>query len=113
MTREVITTPEPRTCTEAEPFALQVTDNAMEPEFQQGCIIIIDPTGHARDGAFVLASVNEEYIFRRLRIDGDAIWLEALREGFATIPLTEGLGAIDGVVVQRAGTRRRDHKRYD
>ena len=104
---------EPRTCTEAEQFALQVIDDAMEPEFPQGCIIIIDPTGLARDGAFVLASVDDEYIFRRLRMSDESIWLEALREGLPSIPLSGGLSAVTGVVVQRAGARRRHHKHYD
>ncbi|PID50217.1 MAG: hypothetical protein CR991_02725 [Proteobacteria bacterium] len=27
-------------CAEAEPFALQIIDGSMEPEFAQGCIII-------------------------------------------------------------------------
>jgi len=47
------------TCTEAEPYALQVQDDSMEPEFAEGCIIIVDPTGIAVDGAFVLADVTK------------------------------------------------------
>jgi len=46
---------EPSTCTEAETFVLQVLDDSMEPEFAKHCMIVIDPTGHARDGSYVLA----------------------------------------------------------
>ena len=94
----------PTTCIEAEPFALRVTDDSMEPEFAPGCVIIVDPTGVAKDGAFVLAETDGEYIFRRLeRSDG----------GDRLVALRGGLASVRGVVVQRAGARRRYHKRYD
>ena len=70
---------EPSTCIEAEPFALRVTDDSMAPEFHEGCVIIVDPTGHARDGAFVLAEHEGGYIFRQLRIDGEAVRLQAVK----------------------------------
>ena len=103
----------PSTCAEAAPFALRVMDDSMEPEFRRHCIVIIDPTGHARDGAYVLAEIEGEYIFRRLRVDGDRVWLEALKEIYPALALDAGIAAVKGVVVQRAGTRRRYHKHYD
>lgn len=103
---------EPRTCIEAEPYALRVTDDSMAPEFPRGCVIIVDPTGRATDGAFVLAEHEGGYLFRRLRVDGGEVWLESLRAGFEIIRPAQGLSAVKGVVVQRAGTRRRDRKRY-
>jgi DNA polymerase V len=106
--------PETGTCIEAEPFALQVLDDAMEPEFPAGCIIIIDPTGRATDGAFVLAQIDEEFIFRTLHCtpSGD-FELHALNAGYAPLALDDGLEAVTGVITQRAGRRRRDHKHYD
>ncbi|MGI9334876.1 MAG: LexA family protein [Gammaproteobacteria bacterium] len=104
---------QPSTCVEAEPFALRVTDDSMEPEFANGCIIIVDPTGHARDGAYVLAEIGGEYLFRTLRIDEDGQRLEPLNPDYDATPLSEGLAAVRGVIVQRAGARRRYHKRYD
>ncbi len=104
---------QPSTCTDAAPFALRVIDDSMEPEFRRHCIIIIDPTGHARDGAYVLAEIAGEYIFRRLRMDGDHVWLEALKETYPALELDAGMASIKGVVLERAGTRRRYHKRYD
>ena len=104
---------EPTTCVDAEPFALLVTDDSMAPEFAKGCVITVDPTGVAGDGAFVVAEVADGFIFRQLARDGDGWRLRALREGIAPVALERGLAAIKGVVTQRAGRRRRDHKRYD
>jgi SOS-response transcriptional repressor LexA len=103
---------EPRTCIEAEPYALHVSDESMAPEFPLGCVIIVDPTGVAGDGAFVLAEYDGALVFRRLRLDGDDIWLEALGVGYEVIRPQNGLSAIRGVIVQRAGRRRRNRKRY-
>ena len=103
----------PTTCIEAEPFALRVVDDSMEPEFAPGCIIIVDPTGVAKHGAFVLAEVDGEYIFRRLQRADEGDRLEALNHRYPPIPIAAGLESIRGVVVQRAGARRSYHKRYD
>ena len=103
----------PTTCIEAEPFALRVVDDSMEPEFTSGCIIIVDPTGVARDGAFVLAEIDSEYIFRMLRRADGTDRLVALNASYPPIALDGGLASVRGVVVQRAGPRRSYHKRYD
>ena len=103
---------QPSACSDAAPFALRVTDDSMEPEFARGCIVIVDPTGHARDGAYVLAEMGDGYIFRRLRMAGRRAWLEALKDDFPDHELEEGLAAVKGVIVQRAGVRRSYHKRY-
>lgn len=103
---------EASSCSESEPFALQVIDNSMEPEFEQGCIIIIDPTGIVRDGAFVFAKDNQdEYIFRRLRINAGQYYLEALQAGYTSLEIRPE--QIEGVITQRAGKRRSYHKWYD
>ena len=103
----------PTTCIEAEPFALRVVDDSMEPEFAAGCIIIVDPTGVARDGAFVLAEIDGGYVFRMLRRTEGGDELVALNEHHPPVTLAAGLASVRGVVVQRAGARRRYHKRYD
>ena len=103
----------PTTCIEAEPFALRVIDDSMEPEFTAGCIIIVDPAGVAKDGAFVLAELEGEYIFRELRRADTGDRLVALNRDYPTVELAAGLASVRGVVVQRAGARRRYHKRYD
>ena len=53
-------------CSDAEPFALMVLGDSMEPEFMEGEIIVVEPEGLATDGSYVVAFHNEEYIFRQL-----------------------------------------------
>jgi len=123
---------EPSTCTEAETFVLQVLDDSMEPEFAKHCMIVIDPTGHACDGSYVLAhrpgssdinpaSANnnnspkiEQFHFRQLRqIDEQSWQLCSLNDAYPSESTPSDFSEIVGVIVQRAGTRRRYHKRYD
>lgn len=100
------------TCAEAEPFALRVLDESMEPEFERGCIIIIDPTGVVKSGAYVLAEHEGEYLLRQLREEAQGYRLYALNPSFPCVRLGRGLQAIKGVVVQRAGSQRTYHKNY-
>ena len=98
-------------CANSEPFALRVMGDSMEPEFKDGCIIIIDSAATVESGSYVLAMVNEEYIFRQFIIENDRYFLRALKQGYEEIPL-KNKDAVRGVIVQRAGTRRKDHKHY-
>lgn len=119
---------EPATCAEAETFVLRVLDDSMEPEFRRGCVIVIDPTGRATDGSYVLArrpvesagQVAEEdpvgdFVFRQLVRQGENEWLlNVLNPKYKSeAPVSVSLSDIVGVIVQRAGVRRRYHKRYD
>jgi SOS-response transcriptional repressor LexA len=100
-------------CSENEPYALQVIDDSMEPEFAKGCVIVIDPTGIVRDRAYVFAIDNkDEYIFRQLRIIEGKYILVALHEDYEAIEIN-GMKQIIGVITQRAGKRRSYHKWYD
>ena len=75
---------EPTSCKEAEPFALQIRDDSMAPEFWPGCIVIIDPTGIARDGVYVLAELDAEFVVRRLQRQS-AYWkLTPLNDDYET-----------------------------
>lgn len=103
---------EPTTCVEAEPFALRVTDDSMEPEFKAGCIIIVDPTGVVKHDVYVIAEHGEGHIFRQLKKVLEGYHLAPLNDRYPVIELSSRLAAIKGVVVQRAGPRRRDHKHY-
>lgn len=105
---------EPSTCTEAEPFALRVLDDSMEPEFRRGCIIIIDPTGRATDGSYVLVEGKSDVLFRRLEKKADGWSLQALNDLYpSTDEVAQDLTNVLGVIVQRAGVRRSYHKRYE
>ena len=98
-------------CANSEPFALRVIGDSMEPEFKDGCIIIIDSAAAVESGSYVLAMVNEEYIFRQFIVEDDRYYLRALKQGYEEISLSNR-DAVRGVIVQRAGTRRKDHKHY-
>ncbi len=99
-------------CGASEPFALRVIGDDMAPEFVDGHIVVVDPGGRVSPGCYVVAKYAGEALLRRLEIDDGRYRLTALREGIAAIELSD-LAAIAGVVSQRAGRRRRDHKRYD
>ena len=103
---------EPTTCTDAEPFALRVLDDSMEPEFKAGCIIIVDPTGRATDGSYVLAEKTSDMLFRQLKQNTDGWSLAPLNEQYASTDTAADLSEIAGVIVQRAGARRSYHKSY-
>ncbi len=99
-------------CSASEPYALRVLGDMMEPEFKDGCIIIVDPEGLVKDGCYVVAKHEDEYYFRQLRIEGDRYFLKCVNEGYDEVIEIPGLDAIEGVISQRAGTRRKDHKHY-
>ncbi len=98
-------------CANSEPFALRVMGDSMEPEFKDGHIIIIDSAAAVESGSYVLAMVNDEYIFRQYIIEDGHHLLRALNDGYEEIEIN-GIEAIRGVIVQRAGTRRKEHKHY-
>ena len=96
-------------CSGAESFALRVLGDEMAPEFNAGEIIIIEPDGALKDGAYVLAQLAGEWIFRQLRQQGDGWTLHALnpaRPELADLPLPD-LAAVRGVIIQKAVPGRR------
>ena len=54
-----------------------------------------------------------ELIFRQLIIEHDGWLLHALDPALDDIPLTNRVADIVGVISQRSGRRRSEHKRYD
>ena len=94
-----------------EPFALRVIGDTMAPEFNDGCIIIIDPSGIVRDGSYVLVRQGEEYIFRQLEFGESVYYLKALQGGHDVIELPD-LTAVAGVIIQQGRRRRSDRKHY-
>lgn len=92
-----------------EAFALQVLGDDMAPEFLHGEIIVVEPDGALKDGAFVLAQWQGEWTFRQLLRRGDGWVLHALnpaRTDLADQPLQD-LAAVRGVVIQKAVPGRR------
>ncbi len=98
-------------CAANEPFALQVTDDSMAPEFPKGCIIISEPNGALENGCFVVGVHEEELLFRQLLIDESGWRLHAFGDGLEDIPV-RGPADIRGRVIQRAGRSRRERKHY-
>lgn len=98
-------------CSEAEPFALMVLGDSMEPEFLNREIIVIEPEGLAKDGSYVIAFHNEEYTFRQL-IKRDAGWaLHALNPAYPDHPIAD-LSCIKGVVILKKQPGRRKSVKY-
>ena len=98
-------------CAANEPFALRVLGDSMEPEFPDGCVVIIEPTSNVKSGSYVMAEVDGEYIFRLFVADNEKYLLKPLNAGYPTLQI-ENPDAIKGLITQRSGTRRRDYKRY-
>lgn len=101
-------------CGASEPFALQVIDDSMEPEFKRGCVIVIDPGGVIENGCYVLAMVENGYIFRQLAIESSQYFIQPLNEAYMHERRTIVQDAIKGVIVQQAGAtgKKKDRKHY-
>jgi len=94
-----------------EPFALKVLGDSMAPEFVEGHMIIIEPDGEVKNGSYVFAVYEDEYIFRQLVIENGRYFLKPLNDKYPTLNIS-GLDVINGLITQRAGTRRQEHKHY-
>jgi SOS-response transcriptional repressor LexA len=99
-------------CSALEPYALRVQGDSMEPEFADGCVIIIDPGYAPRNGSYVIVEFAGDVFFRQLVIDGDRRFLKPLNPKYGGFELTPPY-TIRGGVVQRAGKRRSLRKHYD
>ncbi len=100
-------------CEASEPFALRVIGDDMLPEFEDGNIVIVDPGGLVKSGCYVVAKAGEDTLLRQLQIDNSSYRLIALKPGIDEIELANGLKDVVGVISQRTGRRRHQHKRYD
>jgi SOS-response transcriptional repressor LexA len=101
-------------CASSEPYALQVIDDSMEPEFKKDCIIIIDPSGLAVPGAYVIATVENGYIFRQLVAEDGRYYIQPLNDDYLHEKREIKLDAVEGVIIQQASPkgRRKDRKKY-
>lgn len=85
-------------------FAVTVEDAAMEPQFPQGTVLIVDTGRPAKDRSFVIARLGDSHkvIFRQLLTDGVHQYLRSLSPDFnqfGMITLTSN-DTILGVVLQ-------------
>jgi SOS-response transcriptional repressor LexA len=100
-------------CSAAEPFALMVLGDSMEPEFVEGDIIVIEPEGLASDGSYVMAWLHDEWIFRQLaKHEGGGWKLQPLNPKYPSAAIPD-LSVIKGVIIQKSKPgRRKAAKRY-
>ena len=97
-------------CSGREVFALRALGDSMVPEFEHGTVIIIDPEAVVKDGSYVIAKVDGEFIFRQLRMYDEKYFLQPLNDLYETIEIN-GLDDLEGVIVQ-SGSRRKNMKKY-
>ena len=102
-------------CAGGEPYALMVLGDSMQPEFIEGEVIVIEPTGIAKDGSYVIAWANDEYIFRQLVKHDEGWMLKPLNPLYPNIPVDAELTeVVKGVIVMKKKPgRRKEMKRYD
>jgi len=98
-------------CSGGESFALRVLGDEMAPEFIEGDIIIVEPDGALRDGCFVLARHDGDWIFRQLLRQGAGWALHALNPLHRDLPLAD-LAAVHGRVIQKAVPGRRKLSKF-
>ena len=87
-------------CGASEPYALQVTDDSMHPEFTLNCIVIIDPVGQCHDGQYVFIEYEGVRWFRKYSEIAGKKYLLALNDMYPEIQLDNSFDIL-GVIVQK------------
>ncbi|NWG86487.1 MAG: S24 family peptidase [Hydrogenophilaceae bacterium] len=104
---------EASSCASGEPYALMVLGDSMLPEFEEGEIIVVEPEGLAKDGSYVVAWANEEYIFRQLVQHPEGWMLKPLNPLYPNIPIDDPKEAVKGVVIMKKKPgNRKEQKSY-
>lgn len=99
-------------CEDKEPYVLMVMGDSMEPEFKEGDVVVIEPGANYRDGSYVIAWHNEEYIFRQLRVINGRFFLTPLNHNYVSEAVS-GPEAIKGVITQKTTPgNRKSRKNY-
>ncbi|MFK5985104.1 MAG: S24 family peptidase [Pseudomonadota bacterium] len=97
-------------CSAKEVFALRALGDSMQPEFEHNVLLVIDPEAPVRDGSYVIAKVDGEFILRQLRIEEKRFFLQPLNDLYETVEIS-GVKDIVGLVIQQ-GSRKRNLKKY-
>lgn len=95
-------------------FAMRILGNSMEPRFQEGDVVVIDPTIEPRPGDFIVAAQGSgngtfrEYREAGINEKGTQVFeLWPLNPAFATVRSDRQMLAIVGVMVEHRSYRRR------
>ena len=105
-------------CSNSEPFALQVIGDSMAPEFPDACIVVIEPSDWCQHGMYVMALVEGVRWFRQYVKDYRGERLVALNDIYPEISLKELDWKVEGIIMQRTLRRaqtasgRREVKHY-
>ena len=70
-------------------FATYMDDSSMEPQFEKGTTLIIDPGKPFKDRGFILVLLSETstLVFRQVLIDADYKYLKALHPDLSAFPM--------------------------
>lgn len=97
-------------CSNSEPFALQVIDNSMEPEFPDKCIVIIEPIDRCGNGDHIFVEVEGVRWFRKyIECEDGTKKLIALNDLYPEIDITNLEYRVLGVIIQRNVKRKIKH----
>ncbi|MBT8449223.1 MAG: S24 family peptidase [Gammaproteobacteria bacterium] len=89
-------------CSEKEPYALQVLGNDMEPEFPDKCIIVIEQSTNKVTDAYVVAEVEGSRWFRQYCQDENGReYLKACNSLYPDIELVGVDWSIQGIIRQK------------
>jgi SOS-response transcriptional repressor LexA len=99
-------------CAGSEPYALMVLGDSMMPEFEEGEIIVVEPSGLVKDGSYVVAYVNDEYIFRQMVKHQEGWMLKPLNPLYENIPVADIDVAKGVVIMKKRPGKRSEQKRY-
>ena len=100
-------------CSETEPFALQVLGDSMEPEFPDKCIIIIEPFERKVPDSYVFVEMEGSKWFRQYKVDDNGReYLFACNDTYPEIDLKDLNWKILGIIRQRNIRRQVKHYSY-
>jgi len=70
-------------------FATYMNDSSMEPQFEKGTTLIIDPDKPFKDRGFILILLDEDntLVFRQVLIDANYKYLKSLHPDLSTFPM--------------------------
>lgn len=92
----------PDSCSEKEPYALQVLGHDMEPEFPDKCIIIIEHSELKVPDSYVVAIVEGGRWFRQYCQDDDGReYLKACNPIYPDIELANIEWSVEGIIRQK------------
>ena len=87
-------------CGDREPFALMVLGDIMEPEFEEGSIIVCDPKQEIFQGAYVVVEYDNDFWFRQYFEEEGKKYLKPLNPRHPILEIT-GPFTLKGVVWQK------------